>query len=105
MAKSTKHGGASNKGVEISTVTHSKSVHEKKEASTKEPEFQEKAQETEEVEDNYDEWTATDLRNELANRELSTTGRKPELVERLRESDTELDEDYMDDEDELESAS
>lgn len=93
MAKSTRLGGSSNKDEEVtSTVTHPKRIREE------EPQLQKEAQETEEAEDDYEEWTATQLRDELADRQLSTSGRKPDLIARLRESDSELDEDEMEDE-------
>lgn len=39
--------------------------------------------------DSYSEWTVSDLRAELAVRELDTTGKKPELVARLEQNDAE----------------
>jgi hypothetical protein len=40
-----------------------------------------------EPDDDYDDWTAEQLRKELANRELSQSGNKAELIARLREDD------------------
>lgn len=40
-----------------------------------------------EPDDDYDEWTAEELRKELAKRELSQSGNKAELIARLREDD------------------
>jgi hypothetical protein len=42
----------------------------------------------EEADEPYSEWTADELRDELKNRKLSTSGNKPELVERLEQSDS-----------------
>lgn len=38
-------------------------------------------------EDDYDDWTVDELKEELDNRELKTSGKKPELIDRLREDD------------------
>jgi hypothetical protein len=95
MAKTTKHGGASNKDVVISTVTHPKRIRDE-EPETEE--FQASTKDNEETD--YNEWTATELRDELAGRQLATSGKKSDLIERLQASDAELDEDTMDDEDE-----
>lgn len=38
-------------------------------------------------EDNYETWTKEQLSEELENRELATTGKKDELIARLREDD------------------
>jgi hypothetical protein len=42
------------------------------------------ADDAEEEGDDYDEWTVDELKSALAERQLPTTGKKPELVERLR---------------------
>lgn len=47
--------------------------------------------EFDESDSNYEQWTVADLKAELGRRDLSTSGKKPELVERLHESDEESD--------------
>jgi hypothetical protein len=41
----------------------------------------------EQLPDTYDEWTVPQLQDELAARDLPTSGRKQELIDRLAESD------------------
>lgn len=69
MAKTTRHGGASNKAEYV------------------EPEQDQPLTEDEPT-DEYDTWTNDQLRDELAERELPTSGNKAELVARLRDDDS-----------------
>lgn len=52
-------------------------------------EVEEEETETEEVEDEYDEWTVAELQAELESRKLDKTGKKQELIDRLRADDAE----------------
>ena len=44
-----------------------------------------------ESEDNYESWDKAALKEELANRELATSGNKAEMIARLREDDEDTD--------------
>lgn len=58
------------------------------------------SQPAEETETDYEKWNVTQLKEELEKRDLPVSGNKPELVERLQESDLSSEEEDEDDEDE-----
>lgn len=83
MAKTTRHGGATNQRVEpIITRPHGKRARQAEPAPAPDPGA---------VDDVYDGLTADELRAELRDRELPTSGTKAELVDRLLDDDTEPD--------------
>jgi hypothetical protein len=73
MAKTTRHGGASN-----ALVTYPQSVVSGQDSPVPEPEA---------AESEYAEFTVEELRAELRGRELPTSGAKAELVARLEADD------------------
>ena len=81
MAKVTKHGGATN-----ALVTHPQSVASGQAAPGPEPEA---APDDDTV---YDGLTVEELRAELRDRGLATSGNKAELVDRLLDDDTKPEE-------------
>ncbi|WP_327132008.1 SAP domain-containing protein [Streptomyces sp. NBC_01343] len=86
MPKITRHGGPSDADADAAAEAAQeprKDTHVPEEPET-EQEPQEPAQGPQ---DQYDDMTVAELREELARRELDKTGKKPELVVRLREDD------------------
>jgi hypothetical protein len=77
MAKTTRHGGASN-----ALVTYPQSVVSGQDSPVPEPDA---------AESEYAEFTVEELRAELRGRELPTSGAKAELVARLEADDAAAD--------------
>lgn len=68
-----------------------------------EDEGEDEDEDGDEEEDDYNDWSVDDLKAELEERELSTTGRKAALVKRLEDNDEEGDDEDEDEGDEEEA--
>jgi hypothetical protein len=84
MPKITRHGGPSFE----QDVTEDAHEPRKDEAVPEVPEHEDEPQEGAQArQDQYDDMTAAQLREELGRRELDKSGKRPDLIVRLREDD------------------